>query len=214
MSRAFRLNAQSLFLTYPNCGLKQECFSFLSRKFAGNLRYLVVAQETHESGEPHLHCLAVLHRRVNWRDPRCLDFNGHHGDYTTARDVEASDRYCRKDDADPLVEGELPITAERGLRGRHERNQLWADALEQPNYDSFMAAIRTADPREFVINYDRISSFGRQMFRTPAVEYTDPFGDSWMSNTQMDSWALDNITNWTPTQAVRPKSLILIGICV
>lgn len=208
---SFRLHALSLFLTYPNCGAKQECFDFLRAKFGERLRFLLVAQETHASGEPHLHALVVLQRRCDFSSAQCLDFLGFHGDYQAARDVQASHDYCRKDDPEPLTFGELfrPMAERRS--GRRERDEQWRVALSASTYSDFLAAAEAADPRDFIVNYDRIVAFGRQRFKSEPVPYADPFPDSWLPNTAMDGWALENITNWVPSQGVRPKSLILIG---
>lgn len=210
-----RLNAKHLFLTYPNCGRKQQCFQFLKDKFGPNLRFLLVAQENHASGEPHLHCLVCLHSRCNLTGARTLDFDGVHGNYQVAHSVSGSHDYCRKEDPEPLTFGEffVPLN-ERGSERRSRRDeqkQLWKDALEQPDYDSFMAAVRDTDPQQYIVNFDRIQSFGRQHYRTATIPYSDPFDGTWIANTQLDSWALENVTNWTPSIAIRPKSLILIG---
>lgn len=204
MSSSFRLSARNLFLTYPHCDAKSSLFEFLQSKFADSLSYCIVAREAHQSGEPHLHAVVCLSRKTNFKSPQCLDFDGHHGDYKPARDVDASITYCKKDDTEPLIFGVAPES--RGLTKRR-----WAEALGAESIDNFMDAVASADPKSFIIFNDKIEQFARKKFRAPETVYTDPFPSSWLSNTQMDSWALDNITNWSPSQAIRPKSLILVS---
>lgn len=198
---AFRINARNLFLTYPNCGAKQECFTFLKRRFDADLRYLLVAQETHESGEPHLHAVVCLSRKINITGASSLDFNGHHGDYKAARDLAASITYCKKDDPVPLTYGQPPTFGQRNL---------WESARGAESFDSFMDAVANIDYKSYVIHHDKIESFARKKYKSDPVLYTNPF-TNWIPNTAMDSWALENIENWVPNIANRPKSLILIG---
>lgn len=201
VSSSFRLSAKNLFLTYPNCGSKDACFEFLKTKFADCAKYILVAQETHQSGEPHLHCVVSLARKSNFKRPDCLDFDGFHGDYKAARDLGASVTYCKKDDPNPLVFGELELSTKR----------KWMDCANAESFDSFMDAVANTDYKSYVLFNDKIEQFARKKFKQQPLLYTDPFPSSWLPNTQMDSWALDNIVNWTPSQAIRPKSLILVG---
>jgi len=198
---SFRLSARNLFLTYPNCGDKDALFEFLQSKFPDTLRFLLVAKETHQSGEPHLHAVVSLSRKSNFKRHDCLDFSGHHGDYKAARDLDASIAYCKKDDPEPKIFGTIEKSTKR----------KWQDCATAESYESFMDSIAATDFKSFVIFNDKIESFARKRFKTPAVDYTDPFPNSWLTNTQMDSWAIDNIIEWVPSQAIRPKSLILVG---
>lgn len=198
---SFRLSAKNLFLTYPNCGAKHACFTFLQEKFPDTLKYLVVAQETHQSGEPHLHAVVCLSRKTNFKRPDCLDFGGFHGNYRAARDLEASITYCKKDDTEPLEFGSVERSTKR----------KWLDCASAQSYDEFMEKVSNTDYKSFVIFNERIESFARKKFRRPSISYSDPFTNTWLPNTQLDSWALDNITNWVPSPAIRPKSLILVG---
>ncbi|QKQ15097.1 Rep [Trichosanthes kirilowii geminiviridae] len=201
MSSSFRLHARNFFLTYPNCGDKSGCFNFLKNKFSDSLSFLLVAKETHESGEPHLHAVVSLTRKWDCRNPRALDFNDFHGDYKAARDLTASVTYCKKDDPEPLVYGEEPGSTKR----------KWQVARRAETFDSFMDAVADADYKSFVVFHDKIESFARKKFKSDPIVYTDPFPESWLPNTVMDSWAIDNIVNWVPSAAIRPKSLILVG---
>lgn len=198
---SFRLSAKNLFLTYPNCGLKDACLNFLQEKFTDTLKFCLVAQETHSSGEPHLHAVVCLSRKTNFKRPDCLDFSGHHGDYQAARDLDASITYCKKDDPSPLEYGSLEKSTKR----------KWQDCAAAESYDSFMESVASTDFKSFVIFNDKIECFARKKFKSPAIEYNDPFPNSWLSNIQLDGWALENVTNWIPSPAIRPKSLIMVG---
>lgn len=199
-SMSFRLSAKYLLLTYPNCGDKQACYNFLIDKF-DDAKYILVAQETHQSGEPHLHAFIALTKRCNFKRADCLDFNGFHGNYQVARDKHASVTYCKKDDANPLEYGHLEAS----------RESKWAIARTASSRDEFMEAVADADYKTFVCFHDKIDAFATKKFKSDPMPYTDPFSNSWIPNTALDGWALENVTNWTPSIALRPKSLILIG---
>lgn len=198
---SFRLAAKNLFLTYPNCGEKDACFAFLQSKFSDSLQYCLVAQEAHSSGEPHLHAIVCLTRKINFKRPDCLDFDGFHGDYKAARDLDASITYCKKDDTSPLCYGSIEKSGKRG----------WQDCASAESYDDFIQRVSAADYKSFVIFNDRIESFARRRFKVADVPYEDPFPDSWLPSTQLDSWAIENVRDWIPSPAIRPKSLILVG---
>ena len=98
-NKKFQLNGRNLFLTYPkNDGKKEELLAMLLEKLKTyDIQYIIVAEEAHEDGEPHLHSFVSLAKRVCFKRPDCLDFNGKHGDYALAKSCEHSIDYVKKD---------------------------------------------------------------------------------------------------------------------
>lgn len=97
-SGQFRLNAKNLFLTYPRCDAAPEDVMVNLKIFFGDLLvWAVVGTEPHADGFPHLHISLSLTRKVNYRDPFCLDcIVGQHGSYEGTRSKKGSIEYCTK----------------------------------------------------------------------------------------------------------------------
>ena len=93
---------------------------------------------------------------------------------------------------------------------KRKRDEAWHAAINANNEADFLSAIKSGDPREYVVNHDRILSFAKRNFKKPNAAYENPFQE-FLPNTQLDSWALDNVTNWIPCASKRPQSLILVG---
>lgn len=99
MESQFRLNAKNLALTYPQAPpdwTKESVLSFFQTSLRDNLSEYVVAQEEHKDGNPHFHVYLGLHSRVDIRNARELDINGHHGNYKTAKPKSGWIKYCTK----------------------------------------------------------------------------------------------------------------------
>nr|QJI53684.1 MAG: replication-associated protein [Cressdnaviricota sp.] len=100
----FRLSTQQIFFTYPQyeCG-RQELFNFLNEKC--RLIKAVIAVETHEDGQKHMHAYAKFEKKLNIRDAAYFDKDGHHPNFQSVRNATASITYCRKEDPTPLEFG-------------------------------------------------------------------------------------------------------------
>lgn len=97
--KAFRLQGNHLFLTYPQCKLtKEEAEKNLKLKFPTQLEKYLVARESHKDGEPHLHI--YLHLREKYRSAREGDLDsigGQHGNYQTAKNPTKVIKYLIKE---------------------------------------------------------------------------------------------------------------------
>lgn len=72
----FRFNASSVFLTYPQCNLTiHQVMDFLLTKKAS---VMVVAQEHHRDGNPHIHAYAEFKVKIDTRNERFFDYKGFH----------------------------------------------------------------------------------------------------------------------------------------
>lgn len=101
----FRLHGKAFFLTYPQCPLgKSHVLDRLSTKMVGfNLVHYAIAQEAHEDGSPHIHCLIITEREKNVCDSRFFDIDGYHGNYQVARKRLEVFKYISKSDGDLLT---------------------------------------------------------------------------------------------------------------
>jgi len=104
-ARAFRLNTLSIFATWPRCNEKKEDVLERARaKWGEDLEFAVVCEEDHaprpgdEQLGRHLHAVFKLKKKVNYKDPHCLDsLANSHGNYQSARSLIATVRYVAKD---------------------------------------------------------------------------------------------------------------------
>lgn len=96
---SFRLNAQNLFFTYPQCPLdKQEVYDYLVALL--NPQLIVVAAEKHADGTPHLHAFIRLFSKKNFKNADFADLvfgdQRYHGNYQSSRHPTATEKYVTK----------------------------------------------------------------------------------------------------------------------
>lgn len=60
-------------------------------------KYVLVCEEKHEDGSPHLHALVQLKQRKDITNPRFFDLDGYHPKIEVAKDIEGSITYIKKD---------------------------------------------------------------------------------------------------------------------
>jgi len=108
-SATFRLNAQVLFLTFPQCETSKEQAMENLLGLYPDLDWAIIAQEAHQDGTPHLHLVTRLAKKTNIRNSAHLDqVAGQHGNYQSAKKLSAVLRYVRKSDEKPLEHGPVP----------------------------------------------------------------------------------------------------------
>lgn len=123
----FRLQAQAVFLTWPQCPLsKQEALNQIKAKL-GDIEYAVICEEDHhETDGRHLHAVVIAARRFTTRDARFFDLVGpdrsYHGEYrgVDKRRVQDPINYVKKD-GDFIEDGTRP--EERKKLTMKERNE-------------------------------------------------------------------------------------------
>ncbi|ELP86386.1 replication-associated protein, putative [Entamoeba invadens IP1] len=196
----FRLNAKNLFCTWPQTALPKENAFKQLKTILGvyGIKYLLVCQERHEEEGLHLHAVAILDKKVNFKDCRCLDLSTDwisrdiHGQYQAARAIRDAIAYCKKKD-NWLEEGESPaIQAKK--KGKALKDLLLAKTIEEAIDDGELSPyhIKMATILKQTIALERSESQQRQKptvnwFWGPtgsgktrkAVELS---GDYWMSN--------------------------------
>ena len=91
----FYFNQKSLFLTYPHT----EKGIAISRSDLGNYlrdafkcKIVVVCQEKHADGNPHLHCWLEWDEQFFTSNPRLFDFRGHHPHFGRMKDNKKNTR--------------------------------------------------------------------------------------------------------------------------
>lgn len=107
----FRLNSKGVFLTYPQCPAPREAIRDMIEAKGLTIAKGLVAQESHASGDLHLHAYFKFDKPVNYKDPRCFDIEyenkTYHGKYEPAKSAIASIKYISKHDKEPLEVGDM-----------------------------------------------------------------------------------------------------------
>jgi hypothetical protein len=99
----FLLSAKNLYLTYSNCSLSlQKTVEQLKKKLSSYIvQEWVVVQESHKSGEPHIHVYLKTLKKTNILSSKFLDLqddlgNNYHGNYVCAKRKNSVIEYILK----------------------------------------------------------------------------------------------------------------------
>lgn len=159
----FRINSKHVFLTYAQCPLtKDELYLLLSPY---NISEWVIAKENHADGSPHLHAFLTSSTKFNTQSERFFDIKKdnivyHPNIQSNVRSVKNVVKYIKKD-------GEF--MASPGLSGDLDNidRLSWGEMLvAATDKKSFMQLARRYYPREYALNYDRLSSMAEQEYKT------------------------------------------------
>lgn len=174
MSR-FRVQARTLFLTYPQSGSakKEDLLLFLVENFQPE--YCVVSSETHADGSPHLHAVAGFAARREWSGVGAFDFAGLHPNVQSARNAAAVIQYTIKGGCYDTF-GAVPI------------RQRWADIAAIGERDEFLSAVRAAYPRDFILSNSRLVEYGEQLATSARGAYEPDLSRSWDLPTALVEW--------------------------
>ena len=161
--RRFRINARSVFLTYPQCDASPE--DVLQKITAWGksrkLKFAIVGAEEHKDGTPHLHAVLVFSARINVRRAAIFDaFTGKHGHYEATRSVAMCTRYCTKDGNYRLygiTEDELQALLNKGQRNKSD---IVATRLMK---GESLVALRKEFPGFFLMHGGKIERFASSL---------------------------------------------------
>lgn len=150
----FRMQAKNFFITFPQCGTtKQQALDNI-RAAGFGLKGAIVAQEQHADGAPHLHIGLFLADKLSTRNPHVFDFIAQsHGNYQTMTHTKACCRYITKDDAEPLIFGDVPNYSEDSSRSKSDSV---AGMIES---GSTLQDVAAAYPGFFLLNKRKVEDF-------------------------------------------------------
>lgn len=130
----FRIDGKAFFLTYPQCDLpRHDALDLLSKKLAGHtIIYYAIAQEQHEDGNNHLHCLIILDRRKNVVNGKYFDIGGYHGNYQACRKRQHVFDYVTKSDGNCLtnMDAESLKPSSKSTRNEIGKRLMAGDTLQ------------------------------------------------------------------------------------
>ncbi|XP_039143985.1 uncharacterized protein LOC120281140 [Dioscorea cayenensis subsp. rotundata] len=136
-----RCSAKNFFLTYPQCSLsKEEALSqLLAIPLPSNKKFIRVARELHEDGQPHLH---------------------------TARSFSDVKAYVEKE-RDYTDWGEFQIDGRSSRGGSLNLSEVYTEALNASSADESLQIIQEKDPKSFYLQYHNLKANAELIFTCP-----------------------------------------------
>lgn len=164
---SFRFNARAAFLTYPKCdGRKEDLVEFLDA-LDPKPTDIAACQEEHKDGTKHLHALIRYGAKVNIKNARHWDWNGHHPNVGPVRNQAASLKYLQKEDGEPIIRGFIDVGGGshggRGGDGDGKYIELARSGMVSEAIEEFSRQ----HPRDYVINKTRCEENLRAMSKKP-----------------------------------------------
>lgn len=176
----FRARAKAFILTFP------QTTEDVQREFVDNggtfLEYVQrdftdpvcirIGRESHSDGGIHFHVFLSFESPVTVSSPDAFDYFGSHGNIrsvrTTPRKVYD---YVGKDDDVVYEYGTAPDETNNDSGPTSAR---WHDIVGCDTKESFLSAVRSQAPRDWVLSLDRILAYAEYAYPTPIREYESP----------------------------------------
>lgn len=133
---------------------------------------IIIGHERHADGGHHYHVMAQWPAGYETRDARAFDVDGYHPNYRNVRpgaNAQRVYRYCCKDNQ---TTGNLELSAPV----KPTRNEIWSEFIGATEPGEFFELLSKRAPYEYILNYDRLQSFARQVIAKPQAyvpKYTD-----------------------------------------
>jgi hypothetical protein len=183
-----------------------------------NLEWAIVAEETHEDGESHLHVAMSLKQKVNYKDPRCLDFIGEsHGNYQAMKNQLKCLEYITKEDKEPAAIG-------IDFRARIRELKVHKSGGKAAQVETLL--LRGADVNEVIetvpgftlLHFRAIEAFQRLVEHKRLLEVRDRRRVAWRHSVVSGdgSGAANSVVNWLKLNILqerprRQKQLYIYG---
>lgn len=196
-AREFRLQGKNLFLTWPqNATPKETVLQNIREEFGENLEFAVVAAEAHADGNPHLHAVVSLRRRVRKRGAACLNHlaGDQQGNYQAARSLIKTVQYVAKA-GDFTAHGvDVGNYLEAAKKKRSTKAGIVATALMS---GTTLKELSEMDPGFVLMHLQKLKAFQNQLACWKEVRQTTP----WVPLTMATDTplALEMIAGWLNT---------------
>lgn len=180
-----KVSRKNWFLTFPqNATSKEAALEALLAKCTGQgppslpkPLYILIVQERHSDGEPHLHIGLWLESAVSFRGTLATAFDfvaGKHGNYQKMNSERGTYQYLLKADADPLEWGTRPNAtqpARKSSKPDGQRSDSDKPGAGTPRQSKFLAcanslmsgstleAVNASDPGFFLQNKRKIEDY-------------------------------------------------------
>nr|QTT61853.1 replication-associated protein [Opuntia virus 2-DBG_56] len=217
---SFCVKAKNIFLTYPQCSLsKEEVLHQLQHiHLPSNKKYIKIARELHEDGQPHLHVLIQFEGKVQITNNRLFDLvsptrSAHfHPNIQGAKSSSDVKSYIDKD-GDTLEWGEFQIDGRSARGGCQKANESYAKALNASSIEEALQILKEEQPKDYFLQHHNILSNAQKIFQRPPQPWNPPYPLSSFTNVpeEMQEWADDYFGRPLNQRPIRPKSIIIEG---
>nr|AFX60771.1 REP [Macroptilium yellow spot virus] len=218
--KRFRISAKNYFLTYPQCSLTKEAAleQILSLQTSSNKKFIKIARELHEDGQPHLHVLLQFEGKLICTNSRLFDLvsptrSAHfHPNIQGAKSSSDVKSYVDKD-GDTIEWGEFQVDARSARGGQQTANESYAKVLNAQNLDQALQILKEEQPKDFVLHHHNIRSNLERIFAKAPEPWVPPFHLSSFTNVpeEMQAWADDYFGRGAAARPERPISIIIEG---
>nr|AOT83387.1 replication-associated protein [Macroptilium bright mosaic virus] len=220
LPKRFQVNAKNYFLTYPRCSLTKEAAleQILSFQTPTNKKFIKVARELHDDGQPHLHVLLQFEAKFCCKNQRFFDLvspnrSAHfHPNIQGAKSSSDVKSYVDKD-GDTIEWGEFQVDARSARGGQQTANESYAKVLNAQNIEQALQILKEEQPKDFVLQHHNIRSNLERIFAKAPEPWTPPFHLSSFTNVpkEMQDWADDYFGRGAAARPERPLSIIIEG---
>ena len=184
-------------------------------KFGDNLEWAVVCEEDHQPREGdryigrHLHAVFKLKKKVNYKDPHCLDSLANcHGNYQSARSLIATVKYVAKDGDFTQFGVDVSAYLEAAQKKTSTKATTMALALKN---GATLKELNDMDPGWVLMNLPKVRAYMlllESLQATPTMvwsEITVPMGTS-QPLVRLATWMNKNLAK---PRELRQKQLLL-----
>ncbi|QZA75483.1 replication associated protein [Utkilio virus] len=223
----FRLSVKNLFLTYSQCSLTKEFLLefFLSLEFQHPLQFIRIAQEHHQDGNPHIHCILQFQKKCQFTNSRFFDVQNpqssqsYHPNMESIRSLQHAMDYMEKE-GNFLDWGQMEKSGTHVKGGYSQMNAVYERALSSSTAQECLTILKEEAPRDYLLYYDRLISNANRIYQRSTNVYSSPYPrESWNIPDSLMDWMketfqMENDHLKYPVQLKanrRPKSIILEG---
>nr|AIN36323.1 REP [Macroptilium yellow spot virus] len=218
--KRFRISAKNYFLTYPQCSLTKESAleQILSLQTSSNKKFIKIARELHEDGQPHLHVLLQFEGKFICTNSRLFDLvsptrSAHfHPNIQGAKSSSDVKSYVDKD-GDTIEWGEFQVDARSARGGQQTANESYAKVLNAQNLEQALQILKEEQPKDYVLQHHNIRSNLERIFAKAPEPWAPPFHLSSFTNVpkEMQDWSDNYFGRGAAARPERPISIIIEG---
>lgn len=163
-SKGFRLNAATIFLTFPQCDLsKEELLKHFQSKRP--LKNYVIGKEKHQDGESHLHCYLNYNVKINTTSCNYFDYQGFHCNIKRIGNKELDKlyviKYCTKEN-DYITNIDIDKNNQRikELTDKKRRSDdVYSEAINKKSKKETIEYFEEYKPEVLIKNFNSLNNY-------------------------------------------------------
>nr|ALF37827.1 rolling circle replication initiator protein [Beet curly top virus] len=172
LHKRFCMQAKNIFLTYPQCfSSKEEGLGQIQGiQFSFNKKYIKIAREIPEDGQPHFHVLFQIEGKVQITNIRLFDLvsptrSAHfHPNIQGAKSRSDVKSYVDKD-GDTIEWGEFQIDGRSARGGQQTAKESYAKALNASYCEQALQILKEEHPKDYFFQHHNLLNNARGYLR-------------------------------------------------